>query len=221
MTETVEETLKSPAIQIGVAVRSSGQREQTTASSKKMLLITGGSLGASRLNDLVCDAIADNRRLLRDWQIIHQIGPHWQPTGTQLESCNDLEWTRHKFIPKIAEQFQRADIVISRAGAVTLAELALAEVASILTPLSTAADDHQTANASLFEDVGAAFKITETKPSAAAELANHLKILIANKQRRHRMSSRCKRLHSSIITDADSTHVLSVLLSYRESLSRR
>lgn len=220
MAETAEKSLKKLAIPIGIAVESNEQRGPTTTSVKKTLLIVGGSLGASRLNDLVCDAIAANHRLLRDWQIIHQTGPHWQPSVHQLESCDGLNWTRQTFIPKLAEQFQYADIVISRAGAVTLAEIANAQVASILVPLLSAADDHQAANAELFEKSGAAFTVSETKPSASAELANRLETLISNKQRRRRMSSRCKRLHPHIIKDADSTRVLSLLLSHSESPSK-
>lgn len=217
LTEVAAKKRRKLTVPMGIAIESTVRQFTGSVSSKNTLLIAGGSLGAARMNDLACDAVADNRRLLTGWKIIHQTGPHWQPTANQLESCVDLNWNRQAFIPGLAQQFRQANIVISRAGAVTLAEIASAEVASILLPLSSAADDHQTANAKLFEAAEAAFIVQESKASASAELTNHLKELIGNERKRNRMSSRCQPLQEHIITDRESTGVLKRLLHCSKS----
>lgn len=183
------------------------QDQQTS----RTLIIAGGSLGASRLNDIVCDALADNSHLLRHWKIEHQTGPSWQPSSSQRESCRGLNWNCLAFVPNLAQQFQTADIVISRAGAVTLAEIAHAKVASILVPLSKAADNHQAANTKLFEEANAAFVVDETSPTAPATLSSCLKQLLADEGKREQMTRDCQTLHCHLIMP-HASEILAALL---------
>lgn len=216
MNRKTERSVKAIVVPLGIpisqpAVAAEPPDHISRQPDSPTLMIAGGSLGASRLNDIVCDALAENRDQLKHWNIEHQTGPSWQPSSTQIESCVALNWNRHTFIPNLAQQFQTADVVISRAGAVSLAEIASACVASILVPLSTSADGHQTANAKAFEAVGAAFIVDELQPSASTSLSASLSQLVANDMTRLEMKNSCKKLHCHIISN-NASEVLMRLL---------
>ena len=80
------------------------------------------------------------------------------------------------FIENMAEQYAWADLVVCRSGALTVAELAAAGVASVLVPYPHAVDDHQTGNARFLSDSGAAVLMqqTELTPESLAALLNNL-----------------------------------------------
>jgi UDP-N-acetylglucosamine--N-acetylmuramyl-(pentapeptide) pyrophosphoryl-undecaprenol N-acetylglucosamine transferase len=92
------------------------------------------------------------------------------------------------FIDDMAAAYAQADLVVARAGALTLAELAIAGRAAILVPLPTAADDHQSKNAARFAEAGAALVLDQRKASAE-ELAALLKDLARDGERRAAMSA--------------------------------
>ncbi len=126
------------------------------------LLVVGGSLGAQALNDVLPKALAeihaDNRP-----QVVHQAGEkhiailqvNYQMAGVKAEAM--------AFINDMAAMYTWADIVICRAGALTIAEVSVAGVASILVPFPHAVDDHQTSNAHYLSDAGAAILIPQTE----------------------------------------------------------
>lgn len=216
MDQATEHVVKTRVMPFGIPMNqktmphcqsNSPPRTQTS----QRLVIAGGSLGASRLNNIACDALAKNRHLLRHWSIEHQTGRNWQPSTAQLKCCEGLNWNRHAFIPHLANQIQTADIVISRAGAVTLAEIANAPVASILVPLSSAADNHQAANTKLFEEVKAAFVVDEVKPSASESLSACLNELVSDEAKRQQMKQYCKKLHCHLIVENASKILASLL----------
>jgi UDP-N-acetylglucosamine--N-acetylmuramyl-(pentapeptide) pyrophosphoryl-undecaprenol N-acetylglucosamine transferase len=119
------------------------------------LLVVGGSLGAQVLNDIVPKALAripaESRPL-----VTHQSGAkHIEALRASYAAAGvDAELTA--FIDDMAFQYTNADLVICRAGAMTIAELAAAGVASVLVPFPHAVDDHQTANARFLSNPGAA-----------------------------------------------------------------
>jgi len=119
------------------------------------LLVVGGSLGAARLNELIPEAVASIDAERRP-KIIHQTGSA-NPGVTEARykklGVNAVVKT---FIDDMAEAYSWADLVICRAGAMTVFELAAAGLASILVPYPFAVDDHQTANADYLEKSGAA-----------------------------------------------------------------
>ena len=124
------------------------------------LLVLGGSLGAAVLNEQVPKALA----LLAEGdrpQVVHQSG------GKHLEElkCNyaaaGLAANCVAFIEDMAGAYEWADLVICRAGALTVAELAAAGVASILVPFPHAVDDHQSANARFLANAGAAILLPQ------------------------------------------------------------
>ena len=126
------------------------------------LLVLGGSQGAARLNAVVPAAVAN---MIGDSkiEIRHQCGGrHVQTTQLAYQSRN-LKVELLPFIEDMAEAYAWADLVIGRAGAMTVCELAAVGAAAILVPYPYAVDDHQSANARLLVDVGAAVLIPEEK----------------------------------------------------------
>ena len=119
------------------------------------VLVVGGSLGAKVFNDIIPEALARIPEAERP-QVLHQAGvkqidalvQNYQRVGVQADT--------RAFIDDMAQAYAEADLVICRAGALTVAELACAGVASLLIPLPQAVDDHQTANARFLAQQGAA-----------------------------------------------------------------
>jgi UDP-N-acetylglucosamine--N-acetylmuramyl-(pentapeptide) pyrophosphoryl-undecaprenol N-acetylglucosamine transferase len=122
------------------------------------ILVVGGSLGAQALNEAMPRALAllDNRP-----SVVHQSGEkhldalkkHYREAGVAGELL--------AFIDDMARRYAEADLVICRAGAVTIAELSAGGMASLLVPFPYAVDDHQTANGKFLADQGAAILIQQ------------------------------------------------------------
>ncbi len=144
------------------------------------LLILGGSQGASSLNTLVLDVIAGRRAVLAGWRIVHQSGAADLEAIRQRYSALSLDAEVLPFIADMAVAYRRATLVISRAGATTLAELACAGLPAILVPLATSAHDHQRLNARLFADHSAAL-VVEPSASLADSLRSSLDQLLSDR----------------------------------------
>lgn len=134
-------------------------------SGRLHLLVVGGSLGAQILNETLPQAMAlvpsDERP-----EVVHQSG---EKHLDALKSCYESAGVRANavaFIDDMAGAYEWADLVICRAGALTVAELSAAGVASILVPFPAAVDDHQTANAHFLSKAGAAILLPQTELSA-------------------------------------------------------
>ena len=143
------------------------------------LLVLGGSQGALVLNKFVPQAIESLGKLKTT--VRHQAGTKTvsvakRAYGHQSEICII------EFIDDIAEAYAWADIVICRAGAITIAELACAGVPAILVPYPYATDDHQTTNAQFLSAANAAFLIEESEVIAGG-LGTLLKGLIYERRR--------------------------------------
>lgn len=110
------------------------------------ILVVGGSLGAMALNTLVPEALGllpENQRPL----VVHQSGEQHLAALQQAYAQAGVEARCVAFIDDMATELSQADLVICRAGAMTVAEVAAVGVAALFVPLPTAIDDHQTANA--------------------------------------------------------------------------
>jgi UDP-N-acetylglucosamine--N-acetylmuramyl-(pentapeptide) pyrophosphoryl-undecaprenol N-acetylglucosamine transferase len=129
------------------------------------LLVIGGSLGARALNEVVPQAMA---QLPADEQpdIVHQSGEKLIEELKDNYAAVGVQAHCVPFIKDMAGAYAWADLVISRSGALTVAELAAAGVASILVPYPYAVDDHQTANARFLVNVGGAFLLPQDELSA-------------------------------------------------------
>lgn len=146
---------------------------QSRAESRALhILVLGGSLGAQALNQKIPLAIKQLPANV-SIQIKHQCGRgHEVSTQAAYEGCL-FPYEVHAFIDSVAMAFSWADLVICRAGAMTISELSYMAKPSILIPYPNAVDDHQTHNARYLSEGGAALLIPEHRLEAAT-LANIL-----------------------------------------------
>ncbi|WP_252274620.1 undecaprenyldiphospho-muramoylpentapeptide beta-N-acetylglucosaminyltransferase [Pseudomonas subflava] len=140
------------------------------------LLVLGGSLGAEPLNKLLPAALAKVPADLRP-QVFHQAGKqHDQVTAERYREAG-VEAEVAPFIKDMARAYAWADLVVCRAGALTVSELAAAGLPSFLVPLPHAIDDHQTRNAEYLAKEGAAVLLPQHATDAdqlAAQLTEVL-----------------------------------------------
>ncbi|GMQ87034.1 MAG: undecaprenyldiphospho-muramoylpentapeptide beta-N-acetylglucosaminyltransferase [Gammaproteobacteria bacterium] len=129
--------------------------EPGVQSRRPRLLVVGGSLGAAVLNEQVPAALAELEQQKRP-DVWHQTGLCLIDEARQAYSAAGVEVRLDAFIEDMSTAYQWADLVLCRAGALTIAELAAVGVASILVPYPHAVDDHQTGNARYLVDAGAA-----------------------------------------------------------------
>jgi UDP-N-acetylglucosamine--N-acetylmuramyl-(pentapeptide) pyrophosphoryl-undecaprenol N-acetylglucosamine transferase len=137
------------------------------------LLVVGGSLGAAALNELVPKALALVPAERRP-RVTHQSGAKHLDQLRANYAAAGVEGDVVAFIDDMAAAYAAADLVLCRAGATTVAELAAAGVAAILVPFPLAVDDHQTTNARYLADRGAALLLQQrdlTPERLAATLA--------------------------------------------------
>lgn len=145
------------------------------------LLVLGGSLGAEPLNKLVPAALAKIPNELRP-VVNHQAGRNNDEVTRERYLSAAVEAKVVPFISDMAGAYTWADLVICRAGALTVSELAATGLASFLVPLPHAIDDHQTRNAEFLAKQGAAVLLPQ-HATDAARLAAQLTEVLMNKQR--------------------------------------
>lgn len=126
------------------------------------LLVFGGSLGAASLNAIVPQALSGLTKEQRP-QVWHQAGPKNIEQATNNYAQLQVGARVDAYIDNMAEAYAWADLVLCRAGAMTVAEIAAVGVASILVPYPYAVDDHQTANAHYLADAGAAVLLPQAQ----------------------------------------------------------
>jgi len=122
----------------------------------KTLLITGGSQGARGVNRVVCETLPRWQDHRESWQFVHLTGEADEAEVVEAYKKQNFRVVVAAFSSKMAELYSLSDLVISRSGASSLTELSHYHLASILIPYPSAADDHQTANARIYEEAGAA-----------------------------------------------------------------
>jgi len=159
-------------LRAGVLAAQGKHLEATSAAKPLTLLIVGGSLGAEALNQAVPKALAQIQ--LQDLVVQHQSGSGRTKMvlSRYADAFNTLTPTAEKtppqlevieFIEQMEQAYAAADLVICRAGALTVAEIAAVGVAALFVPLPHAVDDHQTANAQALVDQGAARLIPQAR----------------------------------------------------------
>jgi UDP-N-acetylglucosamine--N-acetylmuramyl-(pentapeptide) pyrophosphoryl-undecaprenol N-acetylglucosamine transferase len=138
------------------------------------LLVIGGSLGAQALNEIIPQGLALIPETERP-QVIHQAGEkHLALLKANYEAAG-VKADCRAFIDDMAAAYGWADLVICRAGALTVAEVAAVGVAAIFVPFPFAVDDHQTGNARLLANAGGAFLVPqpELTPESVALIQNY------------------------------------------------
>lgn len=153
-------------------------RERCPDRSERLrLLVFGGSQGARILNETMCGALEDLAKLKDRLEIVHQTGPR---DLERVERCyRDAGFTDARvvaYLDPMADEMGAADLVVARAGALTIGELAAAGRPSVLVPFAAAADNHQEFNARAMERAGGAVVLTEDEvtPAVLAEAIGSL-----------------------------------------------
>lgn len=159
-------------------------RTEPAPATRQRLLILGGSQGSSSVNRLVLEALADERCVPSDWEIIHQTGEAQVQQVAAEYARRGRTATVLSFLPNLPDLLASATVVISRGGAGTLQELACSGLPSILIPFSHAASNHQYANAEFLQRSGAARLVNETQPDAGLNLRKQLNELITQPETR-------------------------------------
>ena len=162
------------------------------------LFVFGGSQGAAALNRLLPEAIAALAPPARP-RVLHQSGTRDCEATTAAYRKLGIQADVRAFIDDMAGAYESADLVVSRAGALTVAELAAAGVASILVPFPAAVDDHQTRNASWLAQAGAARVVSERGLTAARLAALLSELLVPG---RAGLLAMAEAARSIAITDA-------------------
>jgi UDP-N-acetylglucosamine--N-acetylmuramyl-(pentapeptide) pyrophosphoryl-undecaprenol N-acetylglucosamine transferase len=157
-------TLTGNPVRPGIAAIAAPESRYAGRSGPLRVLVVGGSLGAKVFNDVVPRALAllSGPRPL----VTHQSGAQHAESLRQAYSSAGVQARTQAFIDDMAAAYAEADLVVCRAGATTVAEIAAAGVASVLVPYPHAVDDHQTANARFLADAGAAVLLPQRELSA-------------------------------------------------------
>ncbi|ADE12944.1 undecaprenyldiphospho-muramoylpentapeptide beta-N-acetylglucosaminyltransferase [Sideroxydans lithotrophicus] len=152
-------------VRADIAALPEPQERYAARSGKLNVLVVGGSLGAQALNAALPKALAMLSETERP-NVIHQTGKKHLESVQQLYEQAGVSADIRPFLDDMANQYANADLVICRAGALTIAELAAAGVASLLVPFPFAVDDHQTHNARFLSEKNAAVLLPQTELSA-------------------------------------------------------
>lgn len=176
---------KAPAVFTGNPLREAfaqiddaGQR-LAQRSGPVRLLVLGGSLGALKLNETVPAAVA-SPVVDQELEIWHQCGEKHLDVTREAYRTAEVQACVEPFISDMATAYAWADLVIARAGALTVSELTQVGVAAILVPYPHAVDDHQTVNAAALVQRGAA-RLLPDQDVAPETLAEQLQQLVTDR----------------------------------------
>lgn len=194
-----------------IAALPAPQQRYAMHTGRPNVLVLGGSLGAKALNETVPLALAllrkgggDASQPLSDSSqpiVIHQTGKQHLSAVRNSYQQAGVQADIKPFIDEMAKHYGNADLVICRAGALTVAELAAAGVASILIPFPLAVDDHQTCNARFLSERGAALLLPQRELSAE-KLAQILRDLLDGEQGRSKLLAMARQARSVAKPDA-------------------
>jgi UDP-N-acetylglucosamine--N-acetylmuramyl-(pentapeptide) pyrophosphoryl-undecaprenol N-acetylglucosamine transferase len=176
--------------------------------SKKTLLVIGGSLGARTLN--LATAAALPRLREAGVQLLWQTGKLYYPEAQQQAAPHAADHLHAlEFIKRMDLAYAAADVVISRAGALSVSELCLTGKAAVLVPSPNVAEDHQTKNALSLVSKGAAVLITDEH--AAERLYDETLRLLADPARQQQLSARVRELGRPDATKSIVDELFSIL----------
>ena len=158
------------------------EKEHRQPENEVRLLVVGGSQGAQILNEIAPEAVAEWQRsglAAQSVQVTHQTGAVMLSQVESRYQALGINAKAHAFIEDMVAAYQWADLVICRAGAMTVSEVAAMGTPAIFIPLPTAIDDHQTANARYLTDAGAGLLLMQNELSPAT-LAEHISKALKN-----------------------------------------
>jgi UDP-N-acetylglucosamine--N-acetylmuramyl-(pentapeptide) pyrophosphoryl-undecaprenol N-acetylglucosamine transferase len=154
------------------------------------ILVIGGSQGAHRINMAVIDAMVRLKQKEK-FLFIHQTGPKDETRVREVYAVQCVSSRVESFFDDMASQYQKADLVVCRAGASTVAEVTAMGKGVIFIPYPYAADDHQFLNARALAETGAAEMIREEDLNGEI-LAERIEYYASNLEDLHKMADRAK-----------------------------
>jgi UDP-N-acetylglucosamine--N-acetylmuramyl-(pentapeptide) pyrophosphoryl-undecaprenol N-acetylglucosamine transferase len=169
--------------------------QQPPASAPPHLLVFGGSQGARLFNQTLPKIVAALLDAAPGLTILHQCGArHLEATQAAFAAsgADPARWQVSGFLDDMPACFARANLVMSRSGASTVAELAAAGKPALLVPFAAAADDHQKRNAEEMAKAGAAVMLTEGDLTAPDKLLDALKGLLVSPAKLAAMATAAK-----------------------------
>lgn len=176
----VRQVLEEPLPERSEGIRFFGLRED-----RPVVLVIGGSLGAKSINDAIAAGIG--KCADRQVQVIWQTGKSYVTQAEEAVSGFTGMWTG-PFIREMQYAYAAADLVVSRAGAMSVAEITVTGKAAVFVPYPLAAEDHQTVNARILADRGAARLVPDDE--AQGRLVDEMLGLIADEATRKDISEK-------------------------------
>lgn len=198
----------NPVRQALTAIESPALRYASRKNERLRLLVLGGSLGARSLNQAVPAALAQWPASKRP-NVIHQAGERTIEVARAAYAAAGVEADVRCFIDDMASVYEWCDLVVCRAGALTISELAAAGVPALLVPFPHAVNDHQTANAQFLVGAGAA----EMLPDSALQsgmLSARLEQLLADRGQLLDMAQKAHALAQPAAAQRVADHCLEV-----------
>jgi len=175
---------------------------------KQTCLVLGGSLGARTINTSIMEGL--DRLNREDLQLIWQCGSGFHTEAERAVAAREMEGARvYAFITRMDAAYGAADIIVSRAGAITISELCLVGKPVILVPSPNVAEDHQTRNAEALTGQDAALLVPDRL--AGKELVDTLLGLLHDEERKETLSSNIKKLGISDAAQRIATEVIKII----------
>jgi UDP-N-acetylglucosamine--N-acetylmuramyl-(pentapeptide) pyrophosphoryl-undecaprenol N-acetylglucosamine transferase len=196
--------------------RLTAELPSAVSGGRPTLLVLGGSQGANSLNAAVARLVERWPGSFQGWRIIHQTGAQQAPEIRARYAALGLETVVEPFFREMVPIYREATLVISRAGATTLAELACVGAPAVLVPFPQAADNHQLLNAEAYAKAGAATTVLQAADpeTTAARLAEAILPLLVAESRRAEMATAMR-------TQAHPDATGQVLAALEEIIGRR
>jgi UDP-N-acetylglucosamine--N-acetylmuramyl-(pentapeptide) pyrophosphoryl-undecaprenol N-acetylglucosamine transferase len=179
-----------------------------------VLLVTGGSQGASGLNSLLMDALPRIAAAVPNLQLFHLSGPNDAVKVAEACAAAKIKAIVHPFFADMHVALAAATAAVSRAGASSLAELAAMRLPSVLVPYPAATDNHQYYNALAFEKTGAAVLLDQTTIPTET-FAGRVIELLQDESRRDKMRAALQSWHSPQAAQQIAESILQTVTSRR------
>ena len=175
-------------------------------SEVKTIFAMGGSLGARSINEVIDDNIDDFKK--NNVQLIWQTGKLYAAKAAKAEEERNGIWT-NAFISKMEYAYTAADVVVARAGAMTIAELCVVGKAAVFVPYPFASEDHQTANALELVRKDAAVMVRDS--DVKLKLMETIFELVQNERKIHEFEENILRLGNSKADETIANEILKIL----------
>ena len=172
---------------VGVPLREGFEAKGYRATKSARVLVMGGSLGARALNETVPEALIRLAPHIEGLEILHQAGRGNDEAVRARYAAAGVKADVRPFLDDVAGELARADLVVGRSGAGSVAEVAAVGRAAIFVPFPHAADDHQRSNAEALARAGGALCILQ-RDATADRLADAIGALLTDGPRREKMA---------------------------------